>query len=123
MSGSVPINALTVERVTFQITVGTTSTAITTKDWRAYQPVWVAMKSNGSNAGTVYVGNKIMGIGFGETKRKIDDGSGWPLTASEQRTAECSDPRQYSAIASQASQTLHVEVGFAQWPGQEATTS
>lgn len=123
MGAGVSPNKITCEPYTFQVTVGTTSTAVTSRDLRKYNPVSIEFMGHPDNTGVVYVGNKILGIDIGGAKRKVTTVSGRPLVAGASASYETNDPRRWSAIASAAGQTLCVTVGLTEFPGSEATTS
>lgn len=109
-----------IDAVNFQVTVGTSSTLVTTNNYRSKRPVRVCFKGHPDNTGIVYVGNRFWGKAY--ARRTITTGTGWPLAAGQDITFECNDPRIYAAIASAADQVLCVEVGFA-GPVNSSTTS
>lgn len=107
---------------TFQVTVGTTATQITSSArYYSQDAIRLTLKGHPSNAGIVYVGNQYEGQGA-PSSRTITTSTGFPLAASEVVIWEINDPRKVVAIASQAAQTLCVEVGFARTPSYSTST-
>ncbi|RIK72110.1 MAG: hypothetical protein DCC68_26775 [Planctomycetota bacterium] len=86
----------------FRVTVGTTAAAIAS----AFYPCkrGVGLKADVGNSGTIYIGPSDVTAG---TTAATD---GWPLAAGEELFLPLDDPRAVFAVASAASQQLHVVV-------------
>jgi len=86
----------------YRTTVGTTAapiTAVATQCTRG-----IGLKASPANAGTIYVGPSDVTAG---TTPATD---GWPLAAGEEIFLPLADPRTVYAVASAASQQLHVVI-------------
>ena len=122
MGGNVSPQSSIKEPKTWQVTVGTSVVQLThSARYRAADAIRLSLKAHPDNAGIIYVGNKYEGQ---ETPslRTVTAITGYPLAASQEVIWEINDPRKYVAIASQASQVLCVEVGFARTPAYSTST-
>jgi hypothetical protein len=86
----------------FRVTVGTTAAAITATAFACKRGV--GLKADVGNSGTIYVGPSDVTAGSTPAT------DGWPLAAGEELFLPLDDPRSLYAIASAASQQLHVVV-------------
>ncbi len=86
----------------FRATVGTTAAPITAGATQCTRGV--GLKAALANAGTIYLGPSDVTAG---TTAATD---GWPLAAGEEIFLPLADPRTIFAVASVASQQLHVVV-------------
>jgi hypothetical protein len=86
----------------FRATVGTSAAAITSTAFNCKRGV--GHKADSGNSGTIYVGPSDVTAGSTPAT------DGWPLAAGEELFLPIDDPRSVYAIASAASQQLHVVV-------------
>ncbi len=86
----------------FRVTVGTSAAAITSTAFACKRGV--GLKADAANAGTIYIGPSDVTAGSTPAT------DGWPLAAGEELYLPLDDPRTVFAIASAASQQLHVVV-------------
>jgi hypothetical protein len=85
-----------------RVSVGTSAAAITATAFNCKRGV--GLKADTGNAGTIYVGPSDVTAGSTPAT------DGWPLAAGEELFLPIDDPRSVHAIASAASQQLHVVV-------------
>ena len=86
----------------FRVTVGPSAAAITATAFACKRGV--GLKADVNNSGTIYIGPSDVTAGSTPAT------DGWPLAAGEELFLPLDDPRAVFAVASAASQQLHVVV-------------